>query len=143
MQCYVKSAGRGYDQDYTWLQIFGKDDDCTDLLRKMTGVLSQRVPAMAVFCQDGKYYLLVGGLKTERTDIVGTPIYNTFVFVSSVEEEQNIRFLVAGILSSNIKFKQHLFSSIQEDINNKSGFCASDNFASKKVKSVRFDSSSS
>lgn len=130
MQCYVRSAGRGYDQDYTWLQIFGKDDDCTDLLRKMTGVLSQRVPAMAVFCQDGKYYLLVGGLKTERTDIVGTPIYNTFVFVSSVEEEQNIRFLVAGILSSNIKFKQHLFSSIQEDINNKSGFCASDNFGS-------------
>ncbi len=128
MQCYVKSAGRGYDQDYTWIQSFGEERDCTHLLRQKVRELSERVPSMSIFFQDGEYYLLIGGLDAGRTDIVGTPINNTFAFVCPAEEEQNIRFLTAGMLSSNIEFKQLLFSAIQEDTHNKSGFFVSDNF---------------
>lgn len=131
MQCYVKSAGKSYDQDYTWIQLSGNESDYTCLFSQMVRDLSMRVPSMALFCQDCKYYLLFGGLKTGRTDFVGTPISNTFAFVCPVEDEQNIRFLVAGLLNSNTKFNQLLLSAVQEDMGNKLGFCASDDFSRK------------
>ena len=131
MQCYVKSAGKSYDQDYTWIQLSGNESDYTCLFSQMVRDLSMRVPSMALFCQDCKYYLLFGGLKTGRTDFVGTPISNTFAFVCPVEDEQNIRFLVAGLLSGNTMFDQLLSSAVREDTGNKLGFCASDDFGRK------------
>ena len=81
MQCYVKSAGRGYDQDYTWVQFAGEPGDRTDVLRRMSQVLSMKTLSLALFWQDSEFYLLAGGLNNGRTDIVGTPITDTFAFV--------------------------------------------------------------
>lgn len=128
MQCYVKSAGKGYDQDYTWIQIFGKECDCTDLLRQLTVELSTKTFSLAIFRRDNNYYLLIGGLNTERTDIVGTPIRNTFAFVCPAEEEKNIRLLTAGLLYGAPKLLPLLSSVIREDIHSKLGFCASKDF---------------
>lgn len=128
MQCYVKSAGKGYDQDYTWLQVFGQDEERTCVLRQLGAHLSIKTPSLAVLHPDNNYYLLFGGLKTGKVDIVGTPIYDTFAFVCPFEEEQNIRYLAAGILSGNASLRQLLSSVICEDNHSDLGFSVSDNF---------------
>ena len=130
MQCYVKSAGRSYDQDYTWVQISGEACDCTESLRGMSRYLSVKTPSLALFRQGSLFCLLLGGLKTGRTDIVGTPIVDTFAFVCPAEEEENIRCLAAGFITNNSVSAQLFCSATCEEAQAASGFCVSEKFVS-------------
>ena len=134
MQFFIKSAGKAYDQDYTWTQFRGPEGDYTDFLRKKAQELPVKAPYLAIFEADGKYCLLAGGVKTKRIDIVGTPIVETFAFLSPAAEEHNIRRLAKGILTGDPALKELLLSATQESTQHKAGFDVSENLGSSLEK---------
>jgi hypothetical protein len=114
MKISVRSSGIGRDFDYSW-----KGDELSEYYYKVKHLIESESPSIILKKEVDSLFLVVTGVKSDRTDFKGRKIRNSVLWLTdnSLESEKGLRSLASLALKGEIEsdFNRLITSDEKQD----------------------------